>query len=67
MAPHQPIEHTVKQRPAAPPRIGIGHVFDRQSLAQGIEQRYGSQPIDQLASLRDQQQIAVLQALKQQN
>jgi ketoreductase RED1 len=34
------------------------------SLADGIERRYGGQSIDQLASARDRQQIALLQALK---
>lgn len=37
----------------------------QKSLAHGIEHRYGSRPVDELASLRDQQQIAVLQALRQ--
>jgi len=34
------------------------------AVAQGVEQAYGAHTIDQLASRRDQQQIAVLQALK---
>lgn len=33
-------------------------------LAEGVLHRYGGQSIDELASLRDQQQIALLQALK---
>ncbi|HEX5371917.1 MAG TPA: 3-hydroxyacyl-CoA dehydrogenase NAD-binding domain-containing protein [Aquabacterium sp.] len=36
----------------------------QRALAQQIEQRYGAQSIDQWASRRDQQQIALLQALQ---
>jgi ketoreductase RED1 len=34
------------------------------ALADGVVHRYGAQSIDELASVRDQQQIALLQALK---
>ena len=36
----------------------------RASLADGVERRYGSRSIDELASARDRQQVALLQALE---